>query len=221
MNLALFDLDHTLLPIDSDHGWARFLGEIGVIDGASHQKTNDAFIAQYNAGELIIEEFLAFQLKPLADNPRGTLDKWHEQFMREVIGPQMRDSAKNLVKKHQLAGDLCAIVTASNEFVTRPIATAFGIEHLLAIELEQVDGQFTGRHVGVPSYREGKITRTENWLADLGHEMNQFEKTYFYSDSINDLPLLQIVSDPVATNPDNKLAAIAHKHGWSVLNLFD
>jgi HAD superfamily hydrolase (TIGR01490 family) len=221
MNLALFDLDYTLLPIDSDHGWAGFLGEIGVIDGAAHRARNDEFFAQYKAGTLVIEEFLEFQLAPLARFERAELDDMHARYMVRHVHPNIRPTAVELVERHRNAGDLCAIVTATNEFVTRPIADAFGIEHLIAIELETAnDGRYTGRHRGVPSFREGKITRTETWLAGLGHSLGDFGRSWFYSDSVNDLPLLERVTDPVATNPDERLLGIARERGWPVMHLF-
>ncbi|MEZ5651796.1 MAG: HAD family hydrolase [Burkholderiaceae bacterium] len=221
MNLALFDLDYTLLPIDSDHGWSQFLGEIGVIDGAEHNRRNDEFFAQYKAGTLIIEEFLSFQLAPLAAHTRAELDALHARYLDRMIRPNLRSAALELVERHRRAGDLCAIVTATNEFVTRPIANLFGIDHLIAIELEIENDRYTGRHHGIPSFREGKITRTEQWLASLGHRLEDFDHSWFYSDSPNDLPLLERVSHPIATNPDERLARIALERRWPVLRLFD
>ncbi|MEZ5741871.1 MAG: HAD family hydrolase [Burkholderiaceae bacterium] len=222
MNLALFDLDYTLLPIDSDHSWSEFLGDIGVIDGAEHKRRNDQFFEQYKAGTLIIEEFLAFQLAPLAAHDRRQLNAWHDRFMAERILPAIRPAARDLVRRHQQAGDLCAIVTATNEFVTGPIARAFGVDHLIAIELEtDAADRYTGRHRGVPSFREGKITRTNDWLAGLGHALPDFDQSWFYSDSLNDLPLLDEVSDPVATNPDPRLEALARDRQWPILKLFE
>lgn len=220
MQLALFDLDNTLLPLDSDYAWAKFLGRLGVIDQAAHESENDRFYAQYKAGTLKIEEFLAFQLKPLAENSPAQLQSWHQQFMAECITPNIHPVARELVSKHQQNGDLTAIVTATNEFVTRPIATAFNIEHLLAIELEKRDGAYTGRHTGTPSFREGKVTRLHQWLAGRGQKLEDFEQSWFYSDSINDLPLLDIVSNPVAVNPDQNLLEIAQSRHWPVMHLF-
>ena len=221
MQLALFDLDNTLLPIDSDHTWSSFLGEIGVIDGDEHNRRNDAFYHQYKAGTLVIEEFLAFQLKPLAQHSRAQLDIWHQQFMADYIVPHLHASARALVDRHREAGDLIAIITATNEFVTRPIAQAFEIEHLMAIELETQNGQYTGRHTGTPSFREGKVTRLHQWLDDRGQSLSDFERSWFYSDSINDLPLLEVVSDPVAVNADEPLTNIANARGWPMLQLFE
>jgi len=221
MHLALFDLDNTLIPIDSDHTWSNFLGKIGVIDGDEHNRRNDEFFRQYKAGTLVIEEFLAFQLGPLAQHPRAQLDQWHQQFMADCIVQHLHETAHNLLEKHRQAGDLMAIITATNEFVTRPIADAFNIEHLMAIQLEQHNGQYTGRHSGTPSFREGKVTRLNQWLAGRGQRLDQFEKSWFYSDSINDLPLLEVVTDPVAVNPDDTLASIANERGWPTLHLFE
>ena len=166
--LALFDLDYTLLPIDSDYEWARFLIRLGVVDGAEYEQRNDAFFQAYKAGTLDIEAFLEFQLAPLGAHPPDVLERWHAQFMDEVIRPQIRPRALALVRAHLDRGDLCAIVTATNEFVTGPIARAFGIDHLIATLVERVDGRYTGRATGTPSYREGKILRTTEWLAGFG-----------------------------------------------------
>lgn len=221
MHLALFDLDNTLLPLDSDHAWSDFLGRRGVIDGEQHRARNDEFYRQYQAGTLNIEEFLAFQLKPLAENPREQLDAWHREYMAECISPHIRPAARALLNKHFERGDLIAIITATNEFVTRPIANAFDVEHLLAIELELRDGNYTGRHVGTPSFREGKVTRLHQWLAGRNQRLQDFEESWFYSDSINDLPLLEVVTHPVAVNPDERLTAIATERQWPVMQLFE
>lgn len=219
--LALFDLDYTLLPIDSDYEWARFLIRLGVVDGAEYERRNDLFFEQYHAGTLDIHEFLAFQLAPLAAHPRSQLDAWHRQFMDEVIAPAIRPSARALVDRHRSSGDLCAIVTATNEFVTAPIARAFGVEHLIATGIEQLDDRYTGRPRGTPSFREGKVRRTDEWLASLGRDWAGFARSYFYSDSVNDMPLLERVTDPVATNPDPRLTALAGERGWPVIRLFE
>lgn len=221
MHLALFDLDHTLLPIDSDYEWSRFLVRAGVIDGDEYERRNDAFFRDYQAGTLDIDAFLAFQLAPLAAHPRAALDAWHARFMAESILPRVQPQARSLVDKHLRRGDLVALVTATNAFVTGPIARTFGIEHLVATEVEDVGGEFTGRPRGTPSFREGKVVRTEQWLASLGHAWGDFARTWFYSDSRNDLPLLERVSDPVATNPDAVLHAVAIERRWPVLRLFE
>ncbi|WP_186247709.1 HAD family hydrolase [Burkholderia gladioli] len=223
-NLALFDLDHTLIPTDSDHEWGRFMIKLGLVDAESFKRQNDRFYADYKAGTLDIHAYLAAALAPLARHPRAQLDAWHEQYMQEVIRPAMLPAALELVRRHREAGDLCCIVTATNAFVTRPIADAFGVETLIACEVETVDGHpasdLTGRATGVPSFREGKIARTEAWLASLGKTLADFERSYFYSDSHNDIPLLAKVTDPVATNPDDTLRAHAREQGWRILDLF-
>ncbi len=220
MKLALFDLDNTLLPIDSDHGWSQFLINKGVLDRAEFEARNDQFFADYKAGTLNIDAFLDFQLRPLRDNKRAQLAVWHNEFMAEVIRPNMKPSAIELVKQHQADNAVCVIITATNSFITQPIAQAFGIEALIATEPELVNGEYTGKVTGVPSFREGKVTRLNEWLAVKNWTLSSFESSYFYSDSINDLPLLECVSNPVAANPDNKLAEIAQKRGWPVLELF-
>jgi HAD superfamily hydrolase (TIGR01490 family) len=220
MHLALFDLDHTLLPIDSDYEWARFLVRRGVLDGEHYERENDRFYRAYQNGSLDIFEFLQFQLAPLAAHPRATLDAWHAEYMREVIEPHITAKARDLVDQHRAKGDLLALVTATNSFVTAPIARAFGIDHLVATGIEEREGQFTGRPHGTPSFREGKIARTREWLASLGHELGGFEQSFFYSDSRNDIPLLEQVTHPVATNPDAQLQAVARERGWPVIQLF-
>ncbi len=221
MDLALFDLDHTLLPIDSDYEWGRFLARLGVVDEAHQQAENDRFYRDYQAGRLDIAAFLAFQLAPLGAHPPERLHAWHDQFMTEVICPALRDAARDLVRSHQARGDLCAIITATNEFVTGPIARCFGIEHLIATRVERDGPRYTGRSVGTPSFREGKITRLDEWLAGLGHTLADFPRSTFYSDSANDVALLERVTDPVATNPDARLASVARERGWRTLALFE
>ena len=221
LQLALFDLDHTLLPIDSDVSWANELARLGLVDAQWHRRRNDEFYEQYKAGVLDIDAFLTFQLGPLGEHPRHQLEAWRDDFLQRVIFPQMLDTARALVRRHQDEGSLCAVVTATNDFITRPIAQAFGIDQLIATEVEtDAKGEFTGRHKGLPSFREGKVTRVAQWLAlkDLGLE--DFEVSWFYSDSMNDLPLLARVSHPVATNPDERLRAHAMDQGWPILDLF-
>ncbi len=221
MQLSLFDLDHTLLPLDSDYEWARFLIRMGAIDGERYEAENERLFREYQEGTLDIAESLAFLLAPLAAFPLAELEAWHAQFMEEVIRPAIRPSAKALVARHQDRGDLCAVVTATNEFVTTPIAREFGVPHLIATTIESVDGRFTGRPRGTPSFREGKIVRTEQWLGELGHDFSSFSDSWFYSDSANDIPLLLRVTRPVATNPDPRLAAFAQERGWPTLRLFE
>ena len=220
MNLALFDLDHTLIPGDSDYEWGQFLVRRGIVDPVEYKRRNDVFYAQYNDGTLDILAFLEFAFTPLRSHPRARLDAWHREFMAEVVAPLIRPEALALVRAHQDAGDLCAIVTATNSFVTRPIAQAFGIGHLVATEPETDGGEFTGRVSGVPCFKEGKITRTEAWLESLGKRLEDFGCSSFYSDSANDIPLLERVTRPVAANPSERLRAHAHAHGWDIIDLF-
>lgn len=215
--LALFDLDNTLLAGDSDYEWAQFLIDEGVLERERYEARNLEFYEQYKAGVLDIFEFLAFQLKPLAQYPRAQLDAWHRGFMRSRILPMISAQARGLVDRH--AGDLRAIVTATNSFVTGPIAREFGIEHLVATTPEETDGRFTGGVTGQPCFREGKVSRLHDWLGALGHRFEDFGETWFYSDSANDLPLLETVSHPVAVDPDPRLEAQAQARGWPILRL--
>jgi HAD superfamily hydrolase (TIGR01490 family) len=219
VNLALFDLDNTLLDGDSDFEWSQFLIGIGVLDRELFEAKNLAFYEQYKAGTLDIQEFLDFQLKPLSRHARKTLDEWHQRFMREKASGMITQAARDLVDRHRAMDDVCVIITATNSFVTAPIAHAFGVEHLIATEPEHRDGEFTGRVAGVPSFREGKIIRLESWLAQRGWSLGSFADTTFYSDSLNDLPLLNKVSHPVAVNPDATLRAHAERSGWPVISL--
>lgn len=220
MKLALFDLDNTLLPMDSDHGWSQFLINLGVLDREGFEARNDQFYQDYKAGCLDINAFLDFQLSPLKMNPRSQLDQWHAMYMEQVINPAITPQALELIKKHQDAGHLCCIITATNRFITQPIAQRLGIAELIATEPEIVAGEFTGKVSGTPSFREGKVSRLHDWLGNMGKRMDDVQESWFYSDSINDLPLLELVSKPVATNPDDKLREIAQTKGWPVLELF-
>lgn len=217
MKLALFDLDNTLLAGDSDYEWAQFLIDRGVLDREKYEARNQQFYDQYKAGTLNIYEFLDFQLKPLAQHPRATLDAWHADYMQSRILPMIRDSARALVDRHK--DETRVLITATNSFVTAPIAREFGIEHLIATDPEQRDGQFTGGVQGLPCFREGKVTRLEAWLATRGESIKSATKSTFYSDSHNDLPLLEQVSHPVAVDPDAALRAQAEARGWPVLSL--
>lgn len=219
MNLALFDLDNTLLDGDSDFEWSQFLIRIGLLERELFEVKNLAFYEQYKAGTLDIHEFLDFQLKPLSRHSRRMLDQWHLQFMKESVLPMITQAARDLVQGHRDAGDICAIITATNSFVTAPIAAEFGIEHLIATEPEHKDGEFTGNVADVPCFREGKITRLNNWLATRGCNLDSFADSTFYSDSLNDLPLLCKVRRPVAANPDEILRAHAEQHGWRIIRL--
>lgn len=222
MNLALFDLDNTLIAGDSDTEWPKFLIKRGILDPEHHARQNDYFYEQYKAGTLDIYEFLDFQLAPLTRFSRSELDTLHAQYMQEHILPIIPQKARDLVAAHQAAGDVVMIITATNRFITGPIARELGVEHLIAVELEQdADGNYTGKPTGVPSFQAGKITRLNEWLAARGETLQSYAKTYFYSDSRNDLPLLSIVSHPVAVDADDSLLAHAQAHGWPVITLRD
>jgi HAD superfamily hydrolase (TIGR01490 family) len=220
-HLTIFDLDHTLIPIDSDYQWGQFLIHLGLVDPKVHQERNDAFYRDYVAGTLDIHAYLDFQLTPLKPYPIAQVREWRTQYTQERVRSQILPAALNLVKHHQDKGDLCMIITGTNDFVTRPIADAFSIEHLLGTQLEVNNDRFTGRLVGTPSFREGKITRLTEFLAERGKTIENFESVHFYSDSINDLPLLERSTHPVATNPDPKLSQIAQERGWPILRLFE
>jgi HAD superfamily hydrolase (TIGR01490 family) len=216
--LTLFDLDNTLIAGDSDYGWAQFLIEIGVLDGADYERRNSAFFADYKAGRLDIHAFLDFQLQPLAAHEPGALRAWRERFVTEKIRPMLLPKARAEVESALAAGDLVAVVTATNSFITRPIADLYGIEHLVATELELSGGRFTGRAAGVPCFREGKLARVHDWLAGLGRPLGSFAASRFYSDSHNDLPLLAAVSDPIAVDPDAQLETHARLQGWPIVS---
>ena len=215
-SLALFDLDHTLLDGDSDVSWAQFLIEEGVLDPAEYHAKNQWFFERYKDGTLDISQFLDFQLAPLARHPRPQLDAWHSQFMQRKIRPIIHAGAAELIAKHSDA--LVALVTATNRFITAPIAAELGIPNLIATDVEEVDGAFTGKPRGTPSFREGKVARVNEWLASKGRALGDYE-SWFYSDSLNDLPLLELVDHPVAVDPDATLRARAEKRGWPIISL--
>lgn len=218
--LVLFDLDHTLLPIDSDYCWSVFTTDIGWTDSQVFRQCNDDFYAHYQAGTLDIHDYIRFATEAVRLQGPARAAEAHARFMREVVQPNLRPEALALVHKHQAAGDQVVIVTATNEFVTRPIATAFGVDELIAVELERgADGWITGGIRGTPSFREGKVSRVEQWLAAQGLDWSRADIT-FYSDSANDLPLLERVDRPIATNPDPRLRAVAQERGWRILDLF-
>ena len=217
MRLALFDLDNTLLAGDSDFEWAQFLIEQGVVDRELYEARNQSFYDQYKAGTLDILEFLDFQLKPLSRHPRVQLDAWHRDYMARKVIPMVAPGAAALLDKHR--DDVRVIVTATNSFVTAPIARYLGVEHLIATDPEQKDGEFTGRVAGTPAFKTGKVTRLEAWLAAQGKAWADVAESWFYSDSLNDLPLLAHVHHPVAVDPDPNLKAHAQAHGWPVISL--
>ncbi len=216
MALALFDLDNTLLGGDSDYLWGRFLVEQGLVDGERYERENARYYAQYRAGTLDIREFLRFALQPLASHDLATLHAWRTQYLKDKIAPILLPAAQTLVEKHRAQGDTLLIITATNRFVTEPIAALYGVEHLLATEPEMVAGRYTGEVSGVPCYREGKVQRLELWLAEQGMESGEI---WFYSDSHNDLPLLERVTHPVAVDPDDTLRQQAETKGWPVISL--
>jgi HAD superfamily hydrolase (TIGR01490 family) len=219
LELALFDLDNTLLAGDSDYEWAQFLIERGVLERERYEARNDEFFRQYQAGRLDIREFLDFQLAPLARRSRAELDAWHRDFMRTKILPIIGPKARALVARHRTQGDVCAILTSTNTFITGPIARELGVEHLLATELEVCDEGYTGRPSGTPCFREGKVERLNEWLASRGETLASYAASWFYSDSLNDLPLLERVTYPVAVDPDDTLKGQALKRGWPVISL--
>ena len=219
MNLALFDLDNTLLISDSDFEWAQFLIEQRVLDREVYEARNLEFYEQYKAGTLDIHKFLDFQLKPLSRHSRIQLDVWHNEFMAKIILPLIAPGAHELINKHMLEGDLCIIITATNRFVTAPIAQALGVNNLIATEPEQKNGEFTGQVSGTPCFREGKITRLENWLDKHNLTWLSFLESWFYSDSLNDMPLLNKVTRPVAVDPDTTLKSYAEKKSWPIISL--
>lgn len=219
MNLALFDLDNTILAGDSDYNWSRFLIQEGYLDGAIHAEKNEKFYADYKAGTLDIFAFVEFQFKPLARNPRTVLNQLLKKYVEEVIKPMITEKARALVKRHQDEGDLIIVITATNSFITKPIAELFGIENLIGTDPEEKEGEFTGKVSGLPSFKEGKVTRLEAWLKGKNLSLASFEKSYFYSDSHNDLPLMQKVTHPVAVDSDDILSEYAKSKGWPQISL--
>jgi len=219
MRLALFDLDNTLLAGDSDYEWGQFLVDRGVLERDTYEAQNRAYFEQYVAGTLDIHEYLGFALRPLAEHAPEDLARWHGEFMRDRILPMVAARARALVRRHLERGDLCAIITATNSFVTRPIAREFGVSHLIATEPESRGGRFTGRVAGTPCFREGKVRRLEEWLDAQGRSLADFAESAFYSDSHNDLALLERVTRPVAVDPDEQLQAEARRRRWEVISL--
>jgi HAD superfamily hydrolase (TIGR01490 family) len=217
MALALFDLDKTLLGGDSDFLWGEFLSEIGVVDKEQYQQKNQQFFDDYGEGKLNITKYLTFCLEPLANNSMAQLNKWHQQFMSEKIEPIILEKAQKVVDEHKKNGDRVMVITATNSFVTRPIAKRYGIDELLATEPEIIQGQFNGKIVGVPCFKEGKVTKLKKWLSENNENL---AGSYFYSDSFNDLPLLNLVDYPVAINADETLTKTALKKTWRLENWY-
>ena len=221
MKLALFDLDGTLIAKDSDHAFGEFLVELGWADGEAFKRENDFFYQQYLAGTLDIGAYVDFATRPWRDRSDAEQRIVVARFMREVMQPAIGDAARALVRAHLDAGDRVAIATSTNEFITRPIADAFGVSTLIATQLERdASGRVNGRIRGTPALRDGKVRRVEQWLESEALRLADFEASVFYSDSLNDLPLLERVSEPVATNPSTALEAIARERGWRILRLF-
>ncbi|UUY09211.1 HAD-IB family hydrolase [Pseudomonas sp. J452] len=216
MRLALFDLDNTLLAGDSDHSWGEFLCQRGLVDAVAYQARNDAFYADYCAGKLDVVAYQNFSQAILGRTDMAQLAQWHAEFMREVIEPIILAKGEALLAQHRAAGDKLVIITATNRFVTAPIAARLGVDTLLATECGMQDGRYSGQITGVPCYQGGKVVRLGEWLQETGHSLDD---SYFYSDSRNDLPLLEQVAHPVAVDPDDTLRAIASERGWSVLSL--
>ena len=218
MALAIFDLDNTLLSGDSDHAWGEFACEIGIVDPVEFGRRNDNFYRDYLAGALDIDAYLRHALAPLANQDRATADQWHRQFMAAKIEPMLLPAAADLLDHHRRCGDHLLIVTATNRFITEPIATRLGVADLLACDVEIVDGRYTGNPAGLPSYGAGKVTRLQQWLAETGGNL---AGSWFYSDSHHDLPLLRAVERPIAVDPDDKLRAAASAAGWAIISLRD
>ena len=216
MGIALFDLDNTLIAGDSDYLWGCFLVEQGIVDGAVYERENQRFYDQYKVGELDIHEFLDFQLRPLAEHGMDTLRHWRKQYIEEKISPILLPKAHELIGKHRDQGDALIIITATNRFITEPIADLYGIRHLLATEPEIIEGEYTGNVTGIPCFQDGKVAQLADWLDDSGHSLND---SWFYSDSHNDLPLLGRVTHPIAVDPDEILERHASDHNWQTISL--
>jgi HAD superfamily hydrolase (TIGR01490 family) len=221
MRLTIFDLDHTLLAGDSDYGWGQFMVRHGLVDAEAYARENAAFFAAYQAGNLDQAAYLAFSLEPLTRYSMEELDAWHRTFMVESVEPLMTARGRLLVQERLRAGDLVAIVTSTNSFITKPIARAYGVEHLIATDPEVKNRRYTGRVAGTPAFREGKVTRLHSWLRERGRRLEDFDQSWFYSDSTNDLPLLETVTHPVAVDPDAALRQIAERRHWSIISLRD
>lgn len=219
MDLAIFDLDNTLLAGDSDFQWGQYLIEQGLLNREQHEAKNIQFYHDYNDGKLDIMAFLKFQLKPLSEHSRAFLDELHKGYMEQKVRPMMLQKAQELVNHHKARGDQLLVITATNSFTTTPIARAYGIDALIGTDPEQINGEFTGGVQGLPSFQEGKVTRLHQWLQARGETLKSYEHTWFYSDSRNDIPLLSIVDKPVAVDPDPTLRQHAENMGWNIMSL--
>lgn len=218
MALAIFDLDNTLLQGDSDHLWGQYLAQKGVVDGEFYERENQRFYDEYKAGQLDIYEFLAFSLKPLSELDPEQLQQMHAEFMQQHILPIISNETRKLLDKHRQQNDILLIITATNRFVTEPIAMELGIDNLLATDPEMLNGRYTGQVTGIPCFKEGKVKRLDAWLANTRYSM---QDSWFYSDSLNDIPLLERVDNPVAVDPDDTLAQHAEMKGWPIISLHD
>jgi HAD superfamily hydrolase (TIGR01490 family) len=216
LSLAIFDLDNTLLGGDSDHAWGEFLVNHDIVDRDYYKSENDRFYQQYQNGGLVIADYLAFALEPLSQHSKQQLDAWHEEFMAEMIEPMRLPQADALLDKHRQLGDVLLIITATNSFVTEPIAQVLGVDHILATDPEFIDGHYTGRVTGTPCFQQGKVERLKKWLVEHSQSL---DGSYFYSDSHNDLPLLEVVNFPVAVDADEKLEATALDRNWPIISL--
>ena len=220
MNLAIFDLDNTLLKGDSDYNWALFLIEKGLLNKEAFEKKNEQFFQDYQEGKLDVHEYCGFQFGVLKNNDRELMENLRDQYIDEIILPMIPSAAHKLVQSHKDKGDRLLIITATNSFITKPIGKLFGIPDLIGTDPEEIDGKFSGKIAGTPSFQEGKIKRLEEWLDLQGLTLKSFEKTYFYSDSRNDIPLLERVTHPVAANPDEVLIKKATLHAWPIIHLW-
>lgn len=218
MALVIFDLDHTLLNGDSDHAWGQFMVEQGLVDPVHYKQQNDLFFQHYQAGTLDINEYLAFTLHTLTQHPLEVMLNIREKFLDQCIRPLITQKSRDLIAKHKQQADTLLIITATNGFITYPIADLLGIEHIIAPHPEMLDGKYTGRIEGIPSFHEGKVTRLKEWLEQREQSL---EDSWFYSDSRNDLPLLELVDHPVAVNPDPYLTEIAKQRNWPIIDLTD
>ena len=217
--IALFDLDYTLLGGDATYEWIHFLIRLGVLDRGTYEAELEQFYDDYAAGTLDIHAFLHFDFRPLSSHPRAQLEQWREQYLAQAIAPIILPKALDLIATHEARGDVTAIITAANSFVTTPIARMFGVSHLLASEPECRDGEFTGRIDGIPCFHEGKVLRLEAWLAGRGQALTDFAESYFYGDSQSDVPLMEKVTHPIAVEPDDALAELARARNWPIISL--